>query len=110
MKYLNAQEGIMEYRANTPTNTVTRHVVIKETDKRITFRYKNNHPWGDNNGYHEQTEAKESRYIKWFESFNEAKSHLVWVAEMRLKHARLELEKEQGRLGNAKGLKQPDLD
>lgn len=49
--------------------------------------------------------AKKSEYAHYHDSWEAAKQHLVGRAESKLARARLDLERAQNDLGNAKGLK-----
>lgn len=50
--------------------------------------------------------AKKSDYKSYFNTFEEAKSHILEYWENEIKSARNTLEYRQSRLGNAKGLKE----
>ncbi len=51
--------------------------------------------------------AKRSSCESYFDTWEEAKAHLMSVAESKLNSARRELERCQGYYGNIKGLKKP---
>lgn len=51
-------------------------------------------------------EAKETQYHAFFNTFQEAKDHLIDVFSKKAQEARLRLDLANGYLGNAKGLKE----
>ncbi len=78
------------------------HKVIKETAKQLTFEERD---WNDK--VYRVTEPKETKYHRWFDTWQEAKDWLVSEAEKDVEGARRVLQAAHDRLGNAKGLKEP---
>jgi len=74
--------------------------VVRETDKCV---------WVKHNGIgSERRSNKISDYESWFDTWDEAKAHLVKIAEDDLNRARLQLSRAQGNYGNMVGLKNPE--
>lgn len=70
--------------------------VLKQTDKTVTIF---DPEWG-----------LERKYVNpdIFDSFEQAKAFLIEKQERKLQSMRLDLDRENGRLGNLKGMKDPD--
>lgn len=51
--------------------------------------------------------AKQSRHARFWDSWEEARAHLMYLAELRVHSARKGLELANAELGNVKGLKKP---
>lgn len=73
--------------------------VVKQTEKTVTIRVKS---WNGS--------TRDRRLVNpdIFDTFDQAKVFMVQNQEERLKSLRLNLERENGRLGNLKGIKNPD--
>jgi hypothetical protein len=82
--------------------------VVKETPKQIVYMkdcsryYQPNHE----EIMQERREAKESRGIKWFDTWEEAHTTLLSIAQKRVDSARVGLDDAKGKLGNVKGMRE----
>jgi hypothetical protein len=74
--------------------------VVKQTEKTVTLR--KSHPY-DGKPYDRKMVNPDI-----FDTFDQAKAFMVQKQEDRLKSLRLQLDRENGKLGQLKGLKNPD--
>ncbi|HVI55442.1 MAG TPA: hypothetical protein VM621_10360 [Luteibacter sp.] len=96
---MGASDGVVWFSASYGRiNTV---VVLSETEKTVTVLHA-----GEKKA---RRQAKRSEFSNYFPTFEEAKSFLIEVAERNVASIRLQLERANGALGNAKGLRDPTL-
>lgn len=76
--------------------------VVSETEKTVTMELKS---WGGNGT---RREAKASGFHAWFDSWDEAKNHLLNLAQREVELSRVRLENANSKLGNIKGMKNPE--
>ena len=79
---------------------------VSETAKQLTLRFKSG-GFASKGEFFERRVAKSSAYDCYFDSWQEAKDHLMAKAERELFAARAALQRKQDELGNIKGLKAP---
>ncbi len=82
----------MEKFKTTYGDTITKHEVVKETEKQIVFIHK----WLDFNNVQrskEIRESKETSYTKWHDTFEDAKNYLIEKAEKNIKNLEFQLSK-----------------
>lgn len=56
----------------------------------------------------ERREAKHSEFIQYHDSWDEARTHLLDKAQRKVDSIRLSLDSAKGKLGNIKGMKNPE--
>ena len=82
-------------------NSIEKVSVVSETEHFVTIEY------NDFRGFQRtQREKKLTEYDAYFDTFEEAKNFLINDSEQKLNQIRLSLQREQGRLGNIKGMKE----
>jgi len=89
------------YRVDRYGCEITRHDIVKETPKQITYIKK----WPRCNDS-EHKEAKHCSSQHWFDTFDEAKEFLVARCEMKVENSKKQLQRHRSQLGNAKSIKQ----
>jgi len=77
--------------------------VAKETAKQVAYETE----WYGERI--ERREAKDSDHHSWHATWNEAHSRVVADAQKKVDGLRRQLERANGELGNAKGMKPPNL-
>lgn len=75
--------------------------VLRTTEKQVVLA--SSHRAGG-----EQRQAKETDWFSWHESWESAHARLVAVAQEKADGLRLQLERAEGALENAKGMKPPN--
>lgn len=81
---------------------------VGETAKQLMIREKRWYINGRGYEFVERRHAKMSEYDCYFDTWDEAKAHLMKKAEAELFCARNALQRSQDELGNIKGLKKPE--
>jgi hypothetical protein len=89
------------YRTELYSNKITRLEVRRVTAKRVVSVQLN---W--RNEEHETTEARESTWHAWHDTWGQAHAYLLARAEEAVKQAKAGLQKAQDILGNVKGMKE----
>jgi hypothetical protein len=76
--------------------------ITRETEKKVFFLGKK---YGGEE--EEQCEAKESQYQNYFDTWQQAHDFVVRQQEAKVKSLRAQLERENRRLGQIRGMKEP---
>lgn len=90
---------MIKYRA--AWDKIEPYEVVKETEKQVVYVVE----WCDKKS--ERREAKCSWDHKWFDTWEEAHTHLVDKAQKKVESLRMQLEQEKGREGQIRGMKKP---
>lgn len=95
-----------KYRVSRPMDGIEEYEIVKETNKTVTYlrEYKGNEK------KYERKEAKEASHHRWFDSWQEAKDHIVKIAGFTLEAAKLNLAKAEETQARVNRLADPSHD
>ena len=91
---------MIKYRTSGTTN-IEKVEVLRETKSQVVFP-------SNLGNRKERRENKISTWINYFDTWEEAKAHLLKISERKLIRARISLEQANGVHGNIKGLRNPE--